>query len=270
MSTAATLDIKVVYDVRSRRRRGRRAAPAPRGRRGLSLVVIGLVSLSVAASLYYGTWWRADPELRLKLLMHTPLPGVDVGQAAAALGPSSAAAPSAPKPASSSTPAARKHAIWFVGTALGWEVFCTLAACALALAGGAQLGRVSTSSWRAAGMALGFAVLCFAGWKAYGLWVQYHRFVPDQIRVDVGVVVLIFTLIGAWIARWARGLTLLAAILLILSACGSVLGLYVASHYGAVQPSELPFSLLPLAALIFVTQSLWGWILLFLSRRLPA
>ena len=269
MSTAASLDIKVVYDARSRRRRSRRAAPAPHGRRALSRVVIGLVSLLMAASLYYGTWWRADPELRIRLLMHTPLPGVDVEQAAAALGPSSAEAPSAPKPAASSTPAARKHAFWFVGTALGWEVLCTLATCALALAGGALLGRISTSAWRAAGMALGFAGLCFAGWQAYGLWAQYHRFVPDQIRVDVGAAVLVFALIGLWIARWARGLALLGAILLILSSCGSVFGLYVASNYGALQPSELPFSLLPLAAIIFVTQSLWGWILLFLSRRLP-
>ena len=233
-------------------------------------MVIGLVSLSVAGSLYYGTWWRADPEIRLRVLMHTPLPGVDVGQAAAALGPSSAEAPSAHKPAANSAPIARRDAAWFVGTALGWEVLCTLAACALALSGGALLGRGSTSAWRAAGMALGFVGLCIAGWKAYGLWVQYHRFVPDQIRVDVGAAVLIFTLIGAWVARWARGLTLLGAILLILSSCGSVFGLYVASHYGALQPSELPFSLLPLAALVFVTQSLWGWILLFLSRRIPA
>ena len=233
-------------------------------------MVIGLVSLSVAGSLYYGTWWRADPEIRLRVLMHTPLPGVDVGQAAAALGPSSARTPPAHEPAAKDTPVARRQAAWFVGTALGWEVLCTLAACALALSGGALLGRGSTSAWRAAGMALGFVGLCIAGWKAYGLWVQYHRFVPDQIRVDVGAAVLIFTLIGAWVARWARGLTLLGAILLILSSCGSVFGLYVASHYGALQPSELPFSLLPLAALVFVTQSLWGWILLFLSRRIPA
>ncbi len=269
MSTTSPLDVKVVYDARSRRRRSRSVRPyLSRGGRRLTPILIGMINLAAAAGIYYGAWWQADPELRLKLLMHTPLPGVDVDEAAAVFGPPQTRALAHRKAAQPGSSDTRKQAALFVGTAFGWEALCTLASCALALSGGALLGRAGGATWRAGAIMLAVVGLSAAGWKAMGLWTQYGRFVPDQLRVDMGAAVLIFALIGAAIARGVRGLTLLAAIALILSACGSVFTLHVGARYGAVQPSELPMSLLPFAAAVFAIQSLWGWILLPLAWRL--
>ncbi|MCH8188430.1 MAG: HEAT repeat domain-containing protein [Proteobacteria bacterium] len=106
------------------------------------------------------------------------------------------------------------------------------------------------------------------GWHAYGLWQQYGRFVPDQIRIDIAALVAILGLVGLAMSSGARRLTRLAAILLILSAAGSVIGLHVGTHYEAITPDALPASLLTCSVGVFLIQSAWGWLLLPVASRI--
>ena len=87
MPGASPLDIKVVYSGSSGRRVRVRSSRSRGGLRRSSLIAVGLINLLVSGGLYYGTWQWADPELRVKLFMHTPLVGVDIEAAADAFLP---------------------------------------------------------------------------------------------------------------------------------------------------------------------------------------
>jgi hypothetical protein len=234
-------------------------------------VLLGALNLVAAAGLYYGIWWQVDPELRLRVLIHMPLPGVDIDQAAKALGPGGVQSPSRSVGASDAARDIRAQtaqAAWFVGTIVGWEALATASICALALSGGALLAKGGGSRIRAGGIAFGLVALLLFAWQAYALWKQYGRVVPDQIRVDVGVIVLLAALIGLGVARSVRGLTYLGAIMLIISACGTAFAVYVGTAYDALKLEELPLPLLPSLVLVFVMHSLWGWVLLALAPRI--
>jgi hypothetical protein len=283
MDRTQPLEIKVVYSAstqRSRPRPVRGRSPSGHAR----LVVLGLLNLLAAGGVYYGTCWQADPELRIALITHTPLP-VDIDQAAAFLpasrqqveaGQRGGPEPAAPSddadpeagPGTTSAPTGPSQPGLFVGTVIGWEVLCVLSACALSLSGGALLAR-GGRVWRGGGIVLGAGGLMLLGWQAYGLWQRFEAFVPDQQRLDVGAAVLLVALIGLIRARGARGLTFVAAVLLIVSAAGSVFGLHVARQYEAFDETGLPVSFPLLLVLVFVLHSLWGWILLPLASRIP-
>ena len=75
MSSASPLHITVVYSrsSRGRRRSGRYIGSASAA---AALLRLGLLNLLVAGALYYGTWWRVDPVLLVKILVHTEFRGV--------------------------------------------------------------------------------------------------------------------------------------------------------------------------------------------------
>lgn len=275
MPSTEQLDVKVIYSSSSRGRR-RPGPHASRSLRPSRLIVVGLLNLAAAGALYFGTWQWADPELRLRVFLHVPLPGVELDQVAEALFPGLGPA-QAPKRTPRVTPAARKaertkattaQALGFVGTAVGWEILTSLAAGALALSGGTLLGRSGGSRLRIAALAVALVGLGVVGWQAYALWGRYGRFVPDQFRIDILGGLVLLALSGLVIRAGARRLTFLAAILLITSAVGSVVALLVGAHYEAITPAELPMSVAATAGLVFVAQSLWGWLLLPVASRI--
>ncbi len=275
MPSAPALDIKVIYTSSRRRRRGRwvprAGGPTARSR----LLLLGVVNLIAASGLYYGTWWVADPELRIKIIFHTPLAGVDSGMTAGALVPPE----SKLRPVQTSGRVERisgatagvqgvtSDAILFVGTAIGWEVLATLAACALALSGGTLLGRAGGPAWHRGVLILGLLTLAALGWAALGLWTKYERLTPDLLRYGVAVLVVLVALTGLALRRGEKLLTYLAAIAVILSAVGSVVALCIGYRYGAVNPAELPIPFVIFLTLVFALHSLWGWILLPLASR---
>ena len=162
---------------------------------------------------------------------------------------------------------ATSEAILFVGTAIGWEALATLAACALALSGGTLLGRAGGAGWRRGVLILCLLTLATLGWAALGLWTKYERLTPDLLRYGIAVFVVLVALTGLALRRGEKLLTYLAAIVLILSAAGSVVALCIGSRYEAVNPAELPMPFVIFLALVFALHSLWGWILLPLASR---
>ena len=70
------------------------------------------------------------------------------------------------------------------------------------------------------------------------------------------------------IGRGAGRLTYLAAIMLILAAAGSAMGLWIGTSYDAIKPHELPTALMPSMVLVFILHSLWGWILVPIASRI--
>jgi hypothetical protein len=244
--------------------------------RGGRLAALGVLNVLIACGLYYGTWWLADPELRVRALMHTPLPGVSLDDTAKIfdsmqLKSQSGTSPQAALKALGAEPDARGRttdAVLFVGTLVGWELLATGAACALAMSAGALLGRVGGAVFRLAGVLLALAGMIAVGWMVYGLWTQYGRFVPGQLRFGIAGIMLIAWIGGLTLRGRAKGLTLLAAIMLILSAAGSVFALKIGVQYDALSPDELPLALTTSLAAVFALHSLWGWILLPLALRI--
>ncbi len=270
------LDIKLVYTASKRDRRRARPAYAAAPTRASFIVFVGALSVVVAGALYYVTWWRADPKLRVLLLMRTPLPGVNLNDAASALVPAekgtpatrSANPPTRPVVSTGEMEAQVTEAKFVVATVVAWVALITLAAAALALSGGALVGASGALSERVVRPVFTTVAVIAVGWGIYAFMSSGGLFVPDHLRLSVLAGLIVIVALGLFVGRGERALTYLAAILLILSAAGSGVALDVAVRHGLVKPDELPMALLPLGLLAFVAQSLWGWILLPLAPRL--
>ena len=238
--------------------------------------MLGLMNLAVAGGLYCATWWWADPELRIKLILHTPLPGVDLDATAGVLvPPQSQSSHTQPVKEGSQAPGAASavggqtaQAVLFVATVIGWEVLTTIAACALSLSAGALLRRAGGPVVRRGGLILGLLALVVLGWTAYSLWTEYERFTPHHLRYAIAALVVVFAMIGLVIRRGEKRLTHLAAIALIVSGAGSVLGLYIGAHYDAFESEQLFLPFVAFLAVVFVIHSSWGWVLLPLASRI--
>lgn len=273
MISTAPMEINVVYSAGARRRRGRpprRVGPARPSR----LLILGLLNLLAASSLYYAAWWRVDKVLYIKILMHSPIPNVDLNAAAAMFQPRGArpvAKPSPPPPKVEPQPAWLKmlndYAIAI--TAYTWLTLATMAAGALAMSSGAAFGRVAASRWKRRRALLALAGVAGLGLAGYLTWRQDQQsYLPDHLRMGMGGLVLVAGLIGLAVGRGVRQWTYFAAIAVIVSAIGSAAGLYVANVYGAIDPDELPLTFLPFVGVVFACHFLWGWILLPVASRL--
>ncbi len=273
MGTAPQLEIKVIYGASSRNRRRPRTGFRGYVTRSTRWVALSVVNLLVATGLYYGTWWLADPELRVKLIMHTEFTGVNLNAVAAELIPAKPMSPGAQTP-----PAAVKAPIatptvegpttlgfMFVATAIGWEFLSTVTICVVALSSGALLHKWGSRKLHIWCALLGVVALCALGWKIHGSWSDYGRFVPDQLRLGIGLLVVAAVLSGLLMGRRAKGLTYLAAFALIFSAGSTVLGLYIGAECDAIKPQHASAMFL---VTVFVLHSLWGWILLPAASRL--
>lgn len=276
MTTLEPVEIKVIYSASRRGRRGTYRIGSAAST-GVSLTVfVGVMSVAVAGALYYTTWLRADPKLRVKLLMTTPLPGLNLDAAAAALVPPDAGKPASPvrqQPARPAVSAAEvqaqvTEAKLRVSIVVGWAALVTMAAAALALSGGDLVGRGLGWSKRAGLCTVGLVAIAGVGWAIYSIWSSEGRFVPAHLRLGVLAGLILIVVFGLLLGRGGPRLAYLSAVLLFLSSAGSVAALQLAVQHEMIKPDELPMQLLPLSAVVFIAQSLWGWILLPLAARL--
>lgn len=274
MPVTSELKVTVVYD-----------GSKPHGRRGRTLsgtgrdprkrwLLLGLLNLVAAGGLYYGAWWRVDPDIIYPhLIMNTPLPGVQMEQFANLFGPpvakraQSRSDREAARAASLvATKEAQEAGIRLWSTAYAWLALITAACCTLALSSGALLGRaVGPSVHRASGVVAGLtaAGLLIAGGL---IWSRHEMgFPPDSFRAGIGGLVVISLLVGVSIGRGVRWLTRTASIALILSAVGSAVALAVGARMDAIAPEHAtPVFLI----FVFVAQSAWGWVLLPIAGRI--
>jgi hypothetical protein len=235
-----------------------------------------VLNLIAAGALYYGTWWRVDPFLYVRFMMRGYLPGVDLDQAANIFGPRLPSSQEAqPPPEPEQTPATgaaytgQTGNIIIGATAYSWLTLATIASGAVAFASGTALGRAGGLQWRRAGMFLMLGLLVVLGLAGYGVWTEFGmQYRPSHLRIGIGGLVLLAVFLGLAMGRGARLWTLVASAVIILSAVGSAVGLYLGTLCGLVTPDELPFRFPYFVALVFVLHSSWGWFLLATAPRL--
>lgn len=276
MPTAPTLDVKVIYSAAKRRRANVRPRAAGAPSQSSRLVLLAVLNLVVAGSLYYGIWWRVDKFIYLKLMLTMPLPGVDVDAATGFLRPNPAGAAESPPaatdevgPVPTSGFAPETTQVVMVATSYGWLALATFATCVLAFSAGTLFGWRGGQAWRRAGLVLaGIALLVLIG-AACASWSKYGaEYPPAHLRVGYGMLGVLITLVGLTVGRglhgWLRG----AAVAIILAGAGSALAVYLGTLCDAIRPDELPISLVPFLVLVFAVHSLWGWILLPIASRI--
>ena len=275
MTTEAPLEIKVVYDGRSRRGRKRVHAVTGRKQRGPVWVLVGGLNLIAAAALCYIAWWPVDAFLGETIFWKTPVP-VDADAAAGMLFPALAKAtnndpppePDETLPEWDAAFSGRTAGMVIVTSAYSWLTLATIASCTLALAGGAACGRRGGLGLRIIGLILALGAALFMVWKGYTIWAEVDfsmEFPTSKWRLGMAGLAVLLALISITAARGRRGLTRLAGITLIALAAGSVVGLYLGQQSGAVELKETLLSPLPL---IFVlSQALWGLALLPIASR---
>ena len=282
MSSAPPLDITVVYSRSSRgRRRSGRYVRSGSGAAGF--VRLGLLNLLVAGALYYGTWWWVDPDLQVKIIMHTEFSGVGsddlVGQLIPDRHSRLAGRTDPAKPKSRSAAKAKaavakaptvqgltSKGVVFGASLYGWEALSTLSFCALALTSGAILRRGGNTRIRIVIAVVAAGLVCVLTWKVYSLWTRYGGYVPSELRYGSGAAMAAALLLGLLFAQKARRLMRLSAALLILSAGCTVWGLHVGVQSNALDPKYATPAYLAVA---FAVHSAWGWILISIAARFP-
>ncbi|MEK7731537.1 MAG: hypothetical protein AAB363_06740 [Planctomycetota bacterium] len=268
MTTSTTLEVKVIFDAssRGRRRPTRRVGCSPRVSRSSPWIVLGLLNFLAAGGLYYATWWRVDPFIYLTLMLKTPV-DVDLNMAAGIFVPRpTEPREQTPPPSVAPSYTGRTAQMMIGGAAYGWLTLATLAACTLSASAGAAIGRIGGLRGRRVGTLLALTLTLVLAIAALVVWNQFGRhYLPIHLRMGMGGLVLVTALIGLALGRAARGLARLAAITLILSAVGTVAGLYLGSQCGAIPPAQsAPLYL----ALAFLIHSGYGWIQLPILARL--
>ncbi|HNQ22173.1 MAG TPA: hypothetical protein PKK06_03680 [Phycisphaerae bacterium] len=272
-TTASTPEIRVIYCAGGAHRRERRAAP-----RTIALIV-GVLSTVMGAGLYYVTWWPAEHFITPTLIWRTPLPLTpDQAQTVAGAFGVRSPDPSAPHPlprrpeSELGSPSGRriqglKAGNIMVATAYVWQGVLSAAAAVLVLAGGATLAPRLTRPARSAALLavvlVGVAIVS----GVVSVWRQYGAGWPiGAARLGVGLALLSVVLLGLGLGRGGRALSRIAAIVLICSAAGTVVALYLGGATGALTDAQSSPAVM-LGA--FVLQSLYGWLLLWLASRLP-
>jgi len=155
-----------------------------------------------------------------------------------------------------------------IATVVGWLILATIAAGALAVLGGASIGRSTSPATRVWLCVLGGSAAALVLVVIYTLPGPEGRFTPSHIRFSILAGLIVMAIVGLIIGRGARQLCYVAGVLLILSAAGSVAALHLAVSHELIKPEELPLQLLPLSVVVFIAQSLWGWVLLPIGSRL--
>ncbi len=292
--TMAPLEINVIYDASATR--GQRGAVVTRtGPPSSRWFIVGLVNLILAGGLYYGAWWRVDREvLYPNLIMHSTIPGVDLNLLESKLFPQkksanrktptktqktkpeknppgqkkkSASQPARTAPAKTKPPTVDADTIQLWGAAYTWLALATLASCALALSSGSLIGRTLGDSSRRVGKILAGGTILGLGLAGYIVLSKHGmEFPPSALRLMMGGLGGLFFFAGLTIVGRVRGLAHLAAVTLILSAIGSVVGLLLWSRLGAIPAEQVTVTFL---VIVFLIHSGWAWALWPIASRLP-
>jgi len=277
MATATELeplDIKVVYSASGRPARARRARPvSPGGRRNTAWVVLGIFNIAAAGALCWATWWPADRFIFETFVWKTPIPGVDLHAVAGIFGVHPDQAEGVRRdevpteePAESPTFTGETARLIIGGSAYTWLTLATVAACALAMAGGAGLAAAGGAPWRRVGWILSAGAVMGLAWGAYDTWTEFGMEFPTETnRAGMAGLVILCLVVGLAAGRHPRGLSRFAAVMLVLSALVSVGGLLLGDACGAIEPEHSAIGFL---AIVFVIHSVYGWILFPVASRL--
>lgn len=274
MSAETSLDIKVVFDAGSRGRRGRKSVTVRRRSGPMLWITLAVLNLAVSASAYYMTWWKADPFIGVKLVMHTPLTGVHLSDVDTAF----AQAPRAPlggllpgfgsiEPETSDSPTlfGIRAATLLPAAAYAWLGVATAGALALALSGGTLLGRGGGRTWRRVGFILGVGGAALLGFVAFRTWSEFGWGFPVRhLRLGMGALVALAGLLGLAIGGRTVGVCRFAGAMTILVGATTVGALHVGHLGGAISPDQATPAFL---GLTFLGASGWGWLLLVFGPR---
>jgi hypothetical protein len=267
MTSSSPLDIKVLYPLTAGARgvvrsTPRTALPARAGgaRR------LGLLNLAAAFVLYYLVWWQVDPFIYRTLIMKTPIPGLDLTRAPGMLqsagaenGALGSGEPSGPR-ISGLTAVKTMGAVSYL-----WLGATTTAAFALALASGAGLGVRIGPAGRRQWIILCIGALLALLWTGYVVLSRYGwKYPPDHLRWWIGGAALLTLLVGMTIGARSRRPHRVAAALLLASACGSAVGLYLWGQCGALDAVHHTWWFI---LFVFLIHSSYGWVLWSLSAR---
>lgn len=271
-----------------------RQSASPRRRRNTAWIAVGAAHLLAAVAIYVliwipvyrqpwaRGWWPVslDAWMSAVLIWKTPFPVGSQEAVETLLEDRKAITNHGPEGAVDSaegTAAARKipmrlRSAVLVLTVMGWEILAGLAMGALALAGGAALGLGCRGGLRrvfillAAMTAMALAVGVAWVWSVYGT-----GFPVSANRAVVGGLLLFLAFFGLAIGDAPRGLSALAAVLLLTSAAATWYGLDLAVRCEALDPAMGTFGYRTNA---FGIHSAYGWIilvgLLFTPKRRPS
>lgn len=276
MPKTKAIEVRVVFDA-AERHRGRAGRTITQRRTPSSSVCItmGLLNLLVAGTAYYAIWWKVDRSVIYpKLILNTPLPGVDLNEIARFLSGGRTAAAAAKRPPATAAQAGnarriesrtRREATTFVAVAYGWLALATLGALAVALSGGSMIGAVKGAEWRRVAAFLGIATLVGVAIYLTRAARDDAKLRPHDIRSLVGVSVAFAGMVGVALARAVCGLGRLGGVALIVGGVGSAVGLLLWVEQGALSAA---YAKPVVVASIFAAHSAWGWVLLLVSGRL--
>jgi len=149
--------------------------------------------------------------------------------------------------------------------AYGWLTFATIAYCALALSGGAALGK-SLGAWLRR-ISFVLLILCLAGlgWGVYTVLTEYgQQYPPRLLRSGMCALAVLAMLVGLArgrnVKRWSR----IASFAIIVSSAITVLALYLGHECAAIDAELATPQYL---ATVFAIQSAYGWLLWPISSR---
>jgi len=110
------------------------------------------------------------------------------------------------------------------------------------------------------------ALVLGAGYFAYRVWAEYEMmYKPAQLRIGMGLLTLALALLGLSLAGRARRITKLAGIIVLASAVGTSVGIWLWAQCGAL---DLKYAAWSTLAAAFVVHALWGVVLLVAAPRI--
>lgn len=274
MKPNSPLDIKVIYGSSSNRPR-RPVKMGGKTNKTTTMWSLALINMFVSGALYYGTWWEVDPFLYMTLIMKTPVVvDVDLDEAAAAMFGIQPASRK-PKPSTADLkPKTKQQTQWSGKTSqvviplmsYSWLTLATIASSLLAMFSGSLMSKVRSGHSKMAGrICFGVTLITLITfivviWSTYGM--SYR---PNHLRMAMAGFVILCLTIGLTLTTRSSGLARVSSIVLIVSACYSVMSLIFGYYCGAI---EAEYFTIPFIAMVFVIHSCWGWILFFLPKKI--
>jgi len=236
------------------------------------LRVLAVLTLVVGLCWLYVTWrpvWKwIEHELMVGELMLTTMGSQPRGVLPGATKPESHARPKAESNAQKrkATQNAQQR---LGGISAGWLGLTTLMGLWLTMAGTAGLAGGRRA--RRLGWLLAPIVLALGVWMIYHVQVEYawlESILPRWVRPALVVLgVALAVAVGCILERRRVGLLRLSGMLVVLSACATLVALWAALRWGGLPSEGLDRTLYVKA---FALQSAYGWVLLLSTIRLRA